>query len=779
MGNKQVIASMPGEDEDGKKRFKSFPGSAILEKAICGAIDTTDPAEYQETGTVARLLHRAEVMCVSSPMSTTSNRKDFFSGDDEENSIKDDGKSNNRRSAKLLAKALVSEVTDNPKTMKQAEMENREKKLLRAQKAASQGDGKPVGAAGPPNVLRSMAFACTGDDVLPVCDAEYMQDDPEDVDESRNVPASPYQVTIGISLSRRHPGGHAATITRQTVYDFNELQDRSYKYVSATDSTGWRAGGGEPSGEAENDKLASPDIVHIPIIKIDCPNAASVDSVITALASGEIFIPHMSVLPEALTVDGVSPPDLVVKFGCERNEDLPPDEWPNWCLEFIHNQLYDYFYSSGARWTKRNFQITLARKVRWKTVKHMNRYFANAEKVMEAWREKGPQYLDPVVSHLEGGASREEVARPHGIYMFRNGMPTNYFPPNFDPPYTTKMTRSLLSNVLGKSWDQKRREWSSRPLPRVVAPSALVAAACGCTDGSDTNGFVASKATAASPVYQQTHSPAREAVEKPTEPAALSEVEFDISGSGHTEEEKKSDDRNRGRYATAEEDVMRSKRSNRYSIASDDNAKSVTQSTFHSVAESGTTVMHGNLTKNSSFKSPLSTSSPRLFSDEDFVGMEGASPTLKKMQWQQPTKQMDENQAPATPTYSMQADSPRNKPVEQNLSAASLEYSTDGSSALFAPDVSLLGQHFAPAKPSKSPKESRIGRVESTVLSGGSSVHSVIPSDADLYAIGWAKAKDAASGDYYYFTLDRTQTAWENPLSILRKGGPQKASIDP
>jgi hypothetical protein len=29
---------------------------------------------------------------------------------------------------------------------------------------------------------------------------------------------------------------------------------------------------------------------------------------------------------------------------------------------------------------------------------------------------------------------------------------------HFDPPYTTKMMRSLLLNVLGKSWDKKWHE---------------------------------------------------------------------------------------------------------------------------------------------------------------------------------------------------------------------------------------------------------------------------------------------------------------------------------
>ena len=41
----------------------------------------------------------------------------------------------------------------------------------------------------------------------------------------------------------------------------------------------------------------------------------------------------------------------------------------------------------------------------------------------------------------------------------------------------------------------------------------------------------------------------------------------------------------------------------------------------------------------------------------------------------------------------------------------------------------------------------------------------LVPSDEELHAIGWAKALDANSGSYYYFTLDRSKTVWENPLA--------------
>ena len=449
------------------------------------------------------------------------------------------GKRKVNATSALFARALISEVTDNPRTMLPVDMAAREKRLLKAQDRArrqrsgisalrgvspmgglnirfTNNNNQPVGGKGSETGSSQRAA------VLPpnqLSENRAQLGSGTDFAHEGEVKRGKHTVTIGLSLSRRHSTlGHPDTVTRQTAFDFNELQDRDYKYVSSTDSSGWRAGGGEKGGNSSSNsisqsqlddtdvemnghapsstahKVAAPDTVHIPIIHIDAESPAAVDQIISSLARGEVFIPHMSILPEALSVNGVSPPDLVVRFGCERNDDLPPDEWPNWCLEFMHNQLYEYFHNAGARWTKRPFQITLAKKVRWRTVKHMNKFFAHSERVINAWREKGPQYLNPQLSYIEGGATAEEVGRPHGIYLLRNGRPTNYFAPNFEPPYTTKMTRSLLMNVISTSWDKKRRDWTSEPIPRMVTPAMLIATVCGCGDGG-TTGFIASEHT--------------------------------------------------------------------------------------------------------------------------------------------------------------------------------------------------------------------------------------------------------------------------------------------
>jgi hypothetical protein len=557
------ITKTMGNSPSSRQRKEDFPGSALLDGAtgaLCGSIQDThhddinnNKTNQQSSSSLAStLLAQADALCISSP--TNNTEKKTFHDDSDDDDDKDEVVMN--PTSALFARALVNEVSvdRNPNTMTPAAMAEREKRLLKAQQAAARQQyqnnknnnnttsSKPVGAMGKPNLLGSIAHSIGIEDV-PKPQQQQQQTRDTNNNKSRVVPPSSMQenraqlkgdylttsstkkkkhsITIGLSLSRRSSVGHADSVTRQTAFDFNELQDRAYKYVSSTD--GWLAGGGEKGGPPgshhsnggdppETNKnvvappmtsstststatKATPDTVHIPIIQIDADSSAAVDSIIAALARGEVFIPHMSVLPEALGVNGVSPPDLQVRFGCERNDDAPPDEWPNWSLEFMHNQLYEYFAGVGAVWTQRPFRMTVATNVRWKTVKHMNRYFSHAERVIDAWRERGSQYLDPQLTYIDGGATPEEVARPHGIYLMRDGgVPTNYFAPNFDPPYTTKMTRSLLLNVLSKSWDKNRREWSSEPVQRLVTPTMLVANLCGCTDPAS-GGFMASEVT--------------------------------------------------------------------------------------------------------------------------------------------------------------------------------------------------------------------------------------------------------------------------------------------
>ncbi len=53
-----------------------------------------------------------------------------------------------------------------------------------------------------------------------------------------------------------------------------------------------------------------------------------------------------------------------------------------------------------------------------------------------------------------------------------------------------------------------------------------------------------------------------------------------------------------------------------------------------------------------------------------------------------------------------------------------------------------------------------------SLVASTSSGMEMIPTDEELFVIGWAKAMDPNSGSYYYYTLDRSKTVWDNPLSM-------------
>jgi len=67
---------------------------------------------------------------------------------------------------------------------------------------------------------------------------------------------------IGLCLTRRSEEGHSQSMTMQTAFDFNEVQDRTYKYIATTNDDGWLLGGGEPS---DSPKLPAKDSGHIEI----------------------------------------------------------------------------------------------------------------------------------------------------------------------------------------------------------------------------------------------------------------------------------------------------------------------------------------------------------------------------------------------------------------------------------------------------------------------------------------------------------------------------------
>jgi len=569
-----------------------------------------------------------------------------------------------------------------------------------------------------------------------------------------------HTVVIGLCLSRRSGIGHADTVTRQSEFDFNELQDRDYKYVSSTDEEGWLAGGGERRdphtkeeeiGDGTRHKIPAADTVHIPIIQINAPSSAAVNEIVSALARGEIFIPHMSIMPETLTVKGKSPPDLVVSFGCERNDDVNPEDWSNWCLEFLHNQLYEYFEPLGAVWSKRPFQITLARKVKWKTIKHMNKYFARSEDVIHSWREKGPQYLTPQKDAL--GVTNEEVVRSHGIYLIRNGEATNYFPPNFQPPYTTNVTRSLIKNVVNKSWDSQHRDWLVQPVPRYRGPIQIISSMIGLASPPGC-------ATITKKMDISFDVSCADDVDLVTEAYELDRLPRK-GGKKHQNSPMKTPLKEKKTPLKEKKTPLKEMRPNDSTVGKEKKITHVDHESVESdprlrLEENQNFDDHNRVFDETSHRTETTNS-------EKYARTKSKRKEMRDRR-QDPSEERGARDlaSPAQATtmsmnYSVDSASHffRQPVSNANRAASILSTGTDDPSLISYVTRSTMG----PAK-----MNSGSGAADDVSLSLLESKSTIVPSDEDLIAVGWAKAYDPNTESYYYFTLDRSKTVWENPL---------------
>lgn len=153
---------------------------------------------------------------------------------------------------------------------------------------------------------------------------------------------------IGLSLSRFNetPNCHSLTETRQSAFDFNEVQDRRYEFVGSTGDDGWLVGGGEPL--VGSHKLPNKDSAHVEIMRVGTfdpsRGGVSMEEIQSLLSSGKILVPQMKVMPTAVVSSSHQPPELEVRFDLEREDSLPCEEWPNWQLMFLHNQLFEHFH---------------------------------------------------------------------------------------------------------------------------------------------------------------------------------------------------------------------------------------------------------------------------------------------------------------------------------------------------------------------------------------------------------------------------------------------------
>lgn len=266
---------------------------------------------------------------------------------------------------------------------------------------------------------------------------------------------------LGLSLSRYSENGHPDSVTNQTAFDLNEVIDRDYKYISATNDDGWLVGGGEP-GVPKSYKLAATDSAHVELMRIGTYNTEwgglDRENILDTLKEGKIMIPQIKALPSAVVANPDTPPELEVRFDMDPKEledflvnpesaKLPT----NWALRFIHNQLFKHF-EFPSRFCPGPFHSTIARKAEFRSQEHREGYFKTCAKVIQKWKEAGPQALQPP----ESGA----CSFGSGIYLFtdRNNI-SHKFEPNFLPPYDTADKRMIIAAVLEEEWEEKTLAW--------------------------------------------------------------------------------------------------------------------------------------------------------------------------------------------------------------------------------------------------------------------------------------------------------------------------------
>ena len=155
---------------------------------------------------------------------------------------------------------------------------------------------------------------------------------------------------LGLSLTRNSPQGHPDSLTHQTSFDLNDVQDRDYEFIFSTNDDGWLVGGGEP-GPPRSYKLAAKDSSHVELMRIGTYKpewgGVSQKDILHAIESGRILIPQIEVVPTGVVANPDTPPELEIRFdmdpSCPDFEDHKQPLPVNWQLRFIHNQLFKYF----------------------------------------------------------------------------------------------------------------------------------------------------------------------------------------------------------------------------------------------------------------------------------------------------------------------------------------------------------------------------------------------------------------------------------------------------
>jgi hypothetical protein len=286
-----------------------------------------------------------------------------------------------------------------------------------------------------------------------------------------NLEACSYHGTcaLGMVFSRNSPDepmAHKATVTRQTQFDLNDIQDRKYEYFASTNDDGWLCGGGE---NGDHCKLPAKDSAHITIAEFGTLTAEfggiDIERIRQILTNGTILIPHMCVIPSFVFKNPDNPPEVELKFELRKVKDNDSvEEWENWVLPFVYNQVFNNLHKDNpaihghmVRGDGRNqhYHVSLVRKAAWRSAEKMRDYFKNCSDAVARWRKRGSVCLEPETNPGSTGfvgenkALRNELTNPHGVYLYKTRQDVvDYFTPNFYPPYNTPEKRKIIEKWL-------------------------------------------------------------------------------------------------------------------------------------------------------------------------------------------------------------------------------------------------------------------------------------------------------------------------------------------
>jgi len=272
---------------------------------------------------------------------------------------------------------------------------------------------------------------------------------------------------LGLSLARHSDKGHPESYTHQESFDLNEVLDRDYEFVMATNDDGWLVGGGEP-GPPLSYKLAAKDSAHVELLRIGTYRkdwgGLALEDVLEIMTSGDILIPQIEVVPTAVVANPDTPPELEIRFDMEPRVATQEGALPiNWQLRFLHNQFFKKL-EFASRFCPGAFHSTILRKAEFRSPEHRKGYFDKCDAAIQAWKAEGPKPLNTVPRSLTGEAletSTDVENNYHsGIWLFtdRENI-THFFKPNFFPPYDTPSKKKIILDMLKEEWDEKTLSW--------------------------------------------------------------------------------------------------------------------------------------------------------------------------------------------------------------------------------------------------------------------------------------------------------------------------------